>query len=161
MSKPGKKNQSHPSATIAVNRKAKHDYTIERNFEAGIVLQGWEVKSIRQGRLQLKEGYVILKHDEVWLIGVNITPLASASTHVKPDPTRTRKLLLHRKEISTLIGLVEQKGYTLVPLTLYWKKNQIKLDIGLAKGKKKFDKRVAEKNKDWTRQKQRLMKENR
>lgn len=141
--------------TIAVNRKALHEYTIEERYEAGITLQGWEVKSLRAGKIQLDQGYVILKNQEVWLIGAQITPLITASTHIHPDPQRTRKLLLHHHEISKLIGRVERKGYTLVPLKLYWKNNRVKLEIGLAKGKKLHDKRAAEKERDWQRSKAR------
>jgi SsrA-binding protein len=141
--------------TIAVNRKAHHDYSIEERYEAGIALQGWEVKSLRAGKIQLDQGYVILKDQEVWLIGAQISPLLTASTHVHPDPQRTRKLLLHDREISKLIGSVERKGYTLVPLKLYWKNNRVKLEIGLAKGKKLYDKRASEKERDWQRSKER------
>jgi SsrA-binding protein len=144
--------------TIAVNRKARHDYTIEDCYEAGISLQGWEVKSLRAGKIQLDQGYVILKNGEVWLIGAQISPLNTASTHIHPDPQRTRKLLLKEREISRLIGYVERKGYTLVPLKLYWKNNKVKLEIGLAKGKKLYDKRAAEKDKDWQRSKERKLK---
>lgn len=144
---------------IAVNRKALHEYIIEQRFEAGLVLQGWEVKSLRAGKIQLDQGYVIIKKSEAWLLGANISPLPTASTHTEHDPQRTRKLLLHHDEISKLIGNVERKGYTLVPLNLYWKKNRVKLEIALAKGKKLHDKRAAEKEKDWQRQKQRSMKD--
>jgi SsrA-binding protein len=154
-----KKNKdSSGSSTIALNRQATHDYFIEERYEAGLALQGWEVKSLRAGRAQLKESYVVLKSGEAWLIGSHISALASASTHVDPDPTRTRKLLLHRQELSKLIGHVERKGYTLVPLALYWKKGRAKLEIGLAKGKKQHDKRATEKDRDWAREKQRIMK---
>ncbi len=154
-----KKNKdSSGSSTIALNRQATHDYFIEERFEAGLALQGWEVKSLRAGRAQLKESYVVLKGGEAWLIGSHISPLSTASTHVDPDPTRTRKLLLHRGELSKLIGHVERKGYTLVPLALYWKKGRAKLEIGLAKGKKLHDKRAVEKDRDWQREKQRVMK---
>jgi len=152
-------NQKHNTdQTIAVNRKAHHEYHIEERFEAGIALQGWEVKSLRAGRTQLDQGYVILKNNEVWLIGASITPLQTASTHINPDPQRTRKLLLHQREIAKLIGNVERKGYTLIPLSLYWKGKNVKLQIGLAKGKKAHDKRASEKDRDWEREKQRLMK---
>ncbi len=153
-----KKNQVGDS-TIAQNRAATHDYFIEERFEAGLVLQGWEVKSLRDGRAQLKESYVVLKNGEAWLLGSHISPLTSASTHVQPDPVRTRKLLLHASELSRLIGHVERKGYTLVPLAMYWKKGRAKLEIGLAKGKKLHDKRATEKDKDWQREKQRVMKQ--
>lgn len=153
-----KKNQNGDS-NIAQNRVATHDYFIEERFEAGLVLQGWEVKSLREGRAQLKESYVVLKNGEAWLLGSHISPLTSASTHIQPDPVRTRKLLLHGSELSRLIGHVERKGYTLVPLSMYWKKGRAKLQIGLAKGKKLHDKRAAEKDKDWQREKLRVMKQ--
>jgi SsrA-binding protein len=143
--------------SIVENRKAFHDYFIEQRLEAGIALAGWEVKAIRAGRAQIKEAYVIVSNDEIFLIGCHISPLISASTHVTPDPTRTRKLLLHAGEISRLIGAVEQDGYTLVPLDLHYKNGRIKLEIGLAKGKKQYDKRQDEKEKDWRREQQRLM----
>jgi len=152
------KNQAGDS-TIALNRQATHDYFIEERFEAGLVLHGWEVKSLRAGRAQLKESYVILKDGEAWLFGAHISPLTSASTHVNPDPVRTRKLLLHKPELNRLIGHVERKGYTLIPLALYWKRGRAKLEIGLARGKKQHDKRAAEKEKDWQREKQRIMKQ--
>jgi len=143
--------------SIVENRKAFHDYFIEQRLEAGIALEGWEVKAIRAGRAQIKEAYVIVSNDEIFLIGCHISPLISASTHVTPDPTRTRKLLLHAGEISRLIGSVEQDGYTLVPLDLHYKNGRIKLEIGLAKGKKQYDKRQDEKEKDWRREQQRLL----
>lgn len=146
------------SNTIALNKKARHDYLIEEQFEAGIVLEGWEVKSLREGRIQLKESYVFVKNGEVWMSGTHISPLLSASTHVNPDPLRVRKLLLNRQEINKLIGLVERKGYTLIPLAMYWKKGRAKLEIGLGKGKKLHDKRATSKERDWQRDKQRLMK---
>ena len=142
---------------IARNKTAFHDYFIEERFEAGLVLQGWEVKSLRAGRAQLKESYVLIKDGEAYLFGCHMAPLSSASTHINPDPTRTRKLLLHREELSRLIGSVERKGYTLVPLSLYWKQGRVKLDMGLAKGKKAYDKRAADKERDWQRDKQRLL----
>lgn len=145
-------------ATVALNRKARHDYTIEENFEAGIVLQGWEVKSIRASKVQISDSYVLIRKGEAWLIGSHISPLLSASTHVKPDETRTRKLLLHRREINRLIGLIERRGYTLIPLSLYWKQGRLKLNLGLAKGKKLHDKRETSKDRDWNKQKQRLLK---
>jgi SsrA-binding protein len=150
--------KQNTNQTIAQNRKAQHEYHIEERFEAGIALEGWEVKSLRAGKTQLDQSYVILKNNEVWLIGALITPLQTASTHIHPDPQRTRKLLLHQREIAKLIGSVERKGYTLIPLSLYWKGNHIKLQIGLAKGKKAHDKRATEKDRDWQRQKQRLLK---
>lgn len=143
--------------TIARNKKAFHDYFIEERFEAGIGLQGWEVKSLRAGRAQLKESYVLMKDGEAYLFGCHISPLSSASTHVNADPTRTRKLLLHREELNRLIGAVERKGYTLIPLAVYWKRSKAKLEIGLAKGKKAYDKRATEKERDWQRDKQRLL----
>jgi SsrA-binding protein len=142
---------------IVDNRKAFHDYFIEERFEAGIALEGWEVKAIRAGRAQLKEAYVTLKGGEVFLIGAHVSPLGSASTHVNPDPVRTRKLLLHAEEIKRLIGKVERAGYTLVPLNLHYAKGRIKIEIGLAKGKKQYDKRATEREREWERQKQRLM----
>lgn len=143
--------------SIAENKKAFHDYFIEEKIEAGLVLEGWEVKSIRAGRTQLKEAYVIVKDGEVWLLGCHISPLTTASTHVKPDPVRTRKLLLHEREIARLIGKVERAGYALVPLNMHFSKGRVKLEIGLAKGKKQYDKRESEKQKDWEREKARLM----
>jgi SsrA-binding protein len=142
---------------IVDNKKAFHDYFIEERFEAGLVLEGWEVKAIRAGRVQLKEAYVILRGEEVYLIGCHISPLPTASTHIQPDPVRTRKLLLHAEEISKLIGKVERAGYTLVPLDLHYSKGRVKLAIGLAHGKKQHDKRESEKKRDWEREKQRLM----
>ncbi|HLU77519.1 MAG TPA: SsrA-binding protein SmpB [Burkholderiales bacterium] len=147
--------------SIVDNRKAFHDYFIEERFEAGIVLEGWEVKAIRAGRVQLKEAYIVIRNAELFLIGAHISPLGSASTHVNPDPVRTRKLLLHAEEIRKLIGKVERAGYTLVPLNLHYKRGRIKLDMGLAKGKKQYDKRRAEKDREWQREKQRLLRANR
>jgi SsrA-binding protein len=144
--------------SIAQNKKAFHDYFVEERFEAGIVLEGWEVKAIRAGRVQLQEAYVIVRNTEIFLIGCHISPLPTASTHIKPDPTRTRKLLLHAGEISALIGSVERAGYTLVPLDLHYLKGRIKLEIGLAKGKKQHDNRATEKEREWQREKQRLLK---
>jgi SsrA-binding protein len=143
--------------SIVENKKAFHDFFIEERFEAGLVLEGWEVKSIRAGRAQLKEAYVIVNNAALWLIGSHISPLPEASTHINPDPVRTRKLLMRSAEIHKLIGKVERAGYTLVPLNLHYTKGRIKLDIGLAKGKKQHDKREAEKDRDWQREKQRLM----
>jgi SsrA-binding protein len=143
--------------SIVENRKAFHDYFIEQRFEAGLALQGWEVKAIRAGRVQLKEAYVIVSNGEIFLVGCHISPLASASTHFVPDPTRTRKLLLHAEEISRLIGSVERAGYALVPLNLHYKGGRIKLEVGLARGKRQYDKREAERQKDWRRDQQRLM----
>ncbi len=159
MAKKGKKKSpSSGGSTIALNKKASHDYHIEQRFEAGLALEGWEVKSMRAGRVQLKESYVVIKDAEAFLLGCHITPLPTASTHISPDPTRTRKLLMHRYELSRLIGQVERAGYTLVPTALYWKKGRAKLEIGLAKGKKQHDKRASEKDKDWKRDKERMMK---
>jgi SsrA-binding protein len=143
--------------TIAQNKKAFHDYFVEERVEAGIALEGWEVKSIRAGRAQLKEAYVVVRSGEVFLIGCHVSPLPTASTHIHPDPTRTRKLLLHAEEIRRLIGKVEQRGYTLVPLDLHYRGGRIKLEIGLARGKKQHDKRDAEKEREWERERQRLM----
>ncbi|MGA0024687.1 MAG: SsrA-binding protein SmpB [Burkholderiales bacterium] len=143
--------------SIVQNKKAFHDYFIEQRFEAGIALEGWEVKAIRSGRSQLKEAYVIVSNSELFLIGCHISPLPTASTHVQPDPVRTRKLLLHAEEITRLIGSVERAGYTLVPLDFHFAKGRIKLEIGLAKGKKQHDKRATEKDKEWRREQQRLL----
>jgi len=143
--------------SIAQNKKAFHDYFIEQRFEAGIALEGWEVKAIRAGRVQLKEAYVIVHNGEIFLIGSHVSALPTASTHVTPDPTRTRKLLLHAGEIDKLIGSVERAGYALVPLDMHFKKGRIKLEIGLAKGKKQHDKRATEKEREWRREQQRLL----
>ncbi|MGB4673505.1 MAG: SsrA-binding protein SmpB [Azovibrio sp.] len=143
--------------SITNNKKAFHDYFIEEKYEAGIALEGWEVKAIRAGRVQIKEAYVIIKRGEIFLLGMHITPLPTASTHVQPDPVRTRKLLLHSSEIMKLIGKVERAGFTLVPLDLHYTRGRIKAEIGLAKGKKQHDKREDAKEKDWAREKQRLM----
>ena len=143
--------------SIVQNKKAFHDYFVEERFEAGMMLEGWEVKSIRAGHVQLKEAYVVVKNAEIYLIGCHVTPLAAASTHIHPDPTRTRKLLLHAEEIRKLIGKVERAGYTLVPLDLHYLRGRVKLEVGLAKGKKQHDKREAEKDKDWKREQQRLL----
>ena len=145
------------SSTIALNKKARHDYFLEERFEAGLALQGWEVKSLREGRVQLTESYIIIQNGEAWLFGFHIAPLLSASTHITPDPTRTRKLLLHRRELDKLIGAVERKGFTLVPLAMYWKHGRAKLEIALARGKQSHDKRATEKDRDWNRSKQRLL----
>jgi SsrA-binding protein len=143
--------------TIAQNRRARHDYFIDERYEAGLVLMGWEVKSLRAGRVQLAEGYVVVRNDEAWLQGSHLTPLNSASTHVLPDPTRSRKLLMKRRELDHLVGAVERKGYTLVPLSLYWKGGRAKLEVGLARGKKQHDKRASEKDRDWDREKSRAL----
>lgn len=146
------------SRSIAVNKKARHDYFIEEKFEAGLALEGWEVKSLRAGRAQVTESYVHLRDGEAWLLGAHITPLNTASTHVQADPTRTRKLLLHRHELDRLVGAVERKGFTLVPLDLHWSRGRAKIEIGLAKGKKQHDKRATKKERDWQRQKARILK---
>ena len=143
--------------SIVQNRKAFHDYFIEERYEAGLVLEGWEVKAVRAGRAQLAESYVVVKDAALWLIGAHISPLLAASTHINPDPARTRKLLLREEEIRRLIGKVEQRGYTLVPIDLHFKAGRIKLEIALAKGKQLHDKRASERDKDWNREKQRLM----
>jgi len=152
-------NGSSGSMSITVNKKAFHDYSVEEKYEAGIALQGWEVKAIRAGRMNIKESYVIIRNGELFLIGMHITALPTASTHVNPDPTRTRKLLLHDHEIMKLIGKVERAGYALVPLDLHYTRGRIKLEIGLAKGKKQHDKRGDEQEKDSKREAQRAMKE--
>lgn len=144
--------------TIAQNRKARFEYFIEESFEAGLALEGWEVKSLRAGKAQLTESYVILRDGEAWLLGAHVTPLVSASTHVTADPTRTRRLLLHRQELDRLTGLVERRGYALVALELYWSRGKVKLKVGLAKGKKQHDKRATEKERDWERDKARILK---
>jgi SsrA-binding protein len=143
--------------SIVENRKAFHDYFIEERFEAGIALEGWEVKAIRAGRAQLKEAYVIVSNGELFLLGAHVSPLPTASTHVNPDPTRTRKLLLNASEINKLIGAVERAGYTLIPINLHYARRRIKLEIGLAKGKKQHDKRATERDRDWKREQQRLL----
>jgi SsrA-binding protein len=153
-----KKSKKPAGDVIAVNRRARHDYFIEESLEAGLVLEGWEVKSLRAGNAQLQEGYVTVRNGEAWLIGAHFPPLKTVSTHVKPDPTRSRKLLLHRQELDRLVGAVERKGYALVPLDLHWHKGRAKLAIGLAKGKKQHDKRAADKDRDWQRQKARILK---
>ena len=147
--------------SIVENRKAFHDYFIEERFEAGIVLEGWEAKAIREGRVQLKEAYVIVSNGEVFLLGSHVSPLPTASTHVQPDPTRTRKLLLNASQINKLIGAVERAGYTLVPINMHYTRGRIKVEIGLAKGKKQHDKREAEKDRDWKREQQRLLRHTR
>lgn len=145
------------AATIARSKRARFEYHLEDRFEAGIELKGWEVKALRAGRVQFNESYVLIKNREAFLIGCLITPLASASSHVEADPSRTRRLLLHRRELDRLIGMVERSGYTLVPISMYWKKGNVKVEIALARGKKLHDKRRDEKNRDWERQKARLM----
>ncbi len=154
-----KKNKKINSNTIAVNKKARHDYFIEQSLEAGLSLEGWEVKSLRDNKVQIKESYVILKNNELFLFGSHISPLKYASTHVNADPTRIRKLLLHRLEINRIKDKINQKGATVVPLKLYWLRGKVKLEIGVAKGKKEYDKRQDIKEKDWKRDKQRALKE--
>ena len=158
MSKP--KTPAANSGTIALNKKAKHDYFIEQRFEAGIALTGWEVKSLREGKVQLVDSYIMLKNNEAFLLGAHITPLKTASTHVIADPTRTRKLLLHARELDKLIGGVQAKGFACVPLALYWKGHLVKCEIALVRGKKDFDKRQSLKERDWDREKQRVVREN-
>lgn len=156
--KKSKKKNKQSDNTIAVNRQASHEFFIEEQFEAGLVLEGWEVKSLREGRVQLKESHIIIHKGEAWLLGAHISPLLSASTHIVPDRVRRKKLLLHKNELDKLIGAVERKGYTIIPLSMYWIKGRAKLKIGLAKGKKLHDKRAVAKDKDWQRDKERLMK---
>lgn len=146
------------SATIVVNRKARFEYFIEEEFEAGLVLQGWEIKSLRAGKVNLSDAHVIMKNNEAWLLGAQIQPLPTASTHLHPDSLRTRKLLLNRNELSRLIGSVERQGYTLIPLSLYWKRYHVKMRVALAKGKKTHDKRETVKDRDWARSHSRIMK---
>ena len=153
-----KKTKQAAGNIIAVNRKARHDYFIDDDFEAGLVLEGWEAKSLRAGNAQLSESYVIIRNGEAWLVGAHFSPLTSASTHIKADPTRSRKLLLQRDELDRLIGAVERKGIALVPLDLHWTKGRAKLKVGVARGKKKHDKRAATKDRDWQRQKARILK---
>ena len=153
-----KKGKKPAGNTIAVNRRARHDFFIEDTLEAGLALEGWEAKSLREGRAQLAEAYVTLKNNEAWLIGAHFSPLKTTASHIKADPTRSRKLLLHRHEIDRLTGAVERKGYALIPLDLHWHKGRAKLTIGLAKGKKQHDKRAADKDRDWQRQKERILK---
>ncbi len=150
--------KKHTSNTIALNRKARFDYFIEQEFESGMALEGWEVKSLRAGRAQLKESYVVILRGELFLIGAHFSPLISVSTHITPDPVRSRKLLLHKKEISRLIGAVERAGYTIVPLSMYWMRGRAKAKIALAKGKKQYDKRETIKQREWDRDKHRLLK---
>jgi len=159
--KQGKKQAAKENPLIADNRRARHDYFIEETYEAGLSLMGWEVKSLRAGRAQLKEAYVFLKDTEAYLFGAHVSALPTTSTHVIPDPIRTRKLLLNRAELNRLIGAVERRGYTLIPLELYWKSGRVKLKLGLAKGKKEHDKRDTSKERDWQREKSRLLKSSR
>lgn len=144
---------------IAVNRRAKFDYHLEDFFEAGLVLEGWEVKSLRAGKANLSEAYVLLKDGEAWLFGCRIEPLNTVSTHFTPDPMRTRKLLLHQKEIGQIFGAIQKQGYTCIPVNLHWSRGRAKCDIALAKGKQTHDKRAAQKDRDWKRQKERIMKQ--
>ena len=155
----GKKKPKAQSSTIALNKRAKFDYQLHDRFEAGLALEGWEVKSLRAGICQLMDTYVLLKGGEAFLLGCNITPLPSASSHVSADPQRTRKLLLHKKEIARLIGATQQKGQTCIPVALYWKRNRVKCEIALATGKKEHDKRATIKERDWNRDKGRLLKQ--
>jgi SsrA-binding protein len=155
----GKKKTKKPAGdVIAVNRRARHDYFIEDRLEAGLELEGWEVKSLRAGNAQITEAYVNLRNGEAWLVGAHFAPLKTVSTHIKADPARARKLLLHRYELDRLTGAVERKGYALVPLDLHWFKGRAKLNLGLAKGKKQHDKRTDKKDRDWQRQKERILK---
>jgi len=158
MAKKNKSSANNGSNTIALNKKAKFDYFLQERFETGLVLEGWEVKSLRSGKVQLRDSYVFIKEGEAFLFGALITPLPTASTHIHPDAQRTRKLLLHRAELNKLIGSVERKGLTLVATAMYWKQGRAKLEIALAKGKKEFDKRDTEKQRDWNREKERLFK---
>ncbi|MGD2127819.1 MAG: SsrA-binding protein SmpB [Lysobacterales bacterium] len=144
--------------TIAVNKRARFEYHVEERLEAGLALEGWEVKALREGRVQFADSYVLLKDNEAWLFGCLINPLPTVSTHITPDPTRTRKLLLHRREIDHLIGAVDRKGFTAVPTAMYWLRGKVKVEIGLAKGKREHDKRRSQKDRDWERQKSRIMK---
>lgn len=152
------RSKPQPDPRIAVNKKARHDYFIVEQLEAGLVLEGWEVKSLREKSIHLKESYVLIRDMQAWLLGAHIAPLATASTHKATDPTRTRKLLLHKDEIAKLVGAVEQKGYTIIPLSMYWKKGVVKLGIAVAKGKHRHDRRASIKERDWKRDQQRLLK---
>jgi len=157
MAKKAGKDKAKAGGTIALNKRARHDYHLEERFEAGLALQGWELKSIRAGRANISEAYAVIRSGELFLFGAQITPLISASSHTVADAMRTRKLLLHRREIDQLIGKVEREGYTLVPTAMYWKGNKVKAEVALARGKQKHDKRDAERERDWNREKQRLM----
>jgi len=150
--------KSSAQKTIALNKRARYEYAIEERIEGGVALEGWEVKALRAGHIQFADSYVLLKDKEAFLFGTTITPLATASTHIHPDPMRTRKLLLHRRQIDQLVVAVDRKGYTVVPTAMYWSKGKVKVEIGLAKGKKEYDKRKVEKDRDWDREKGRLMK---
>jgi SsrA-binding protein len=153
-----KKKKTDNSNVIAANRRTRHDYFIEDRLEAGLSLEGWEVKSLREGRAQLAESYVHIRNGEAWLVGAHFSPLRTTSTHIRAEPTRSRKLLLHRHELDRLIGAVERKGYALVPLDLHWTKGRVTLQVGLARGKKQHDKRASNKERDWARQKERILK---
>ena len=157
MAKKAGKDKAKAGGTIALNKRARHEYHLEERFEAGLALQGWELKSIRAGRANITEAYAVIRNGELFLFGAQITPLISASSHSVADAMRTRKLLLHRREIDELIGKVEREGYTLVPTAMYWKGNKVKAEIALARGKQKHDKRDAERERDWSREKQRLL----
>ena len=157
MSKANKDKKSN-SNTIVLNKKARHDFVLEERFEAGLILQGWEVKSLRAKKVQIRDSYVFIKNNEAWLSSTVITPLETASTHIHPEPSRVRKLLLHRDEINKMIGAVDRKGYTLVATAMYWKHGRAKLEVALAKGKKEHDKRASEKDRDWKREKARILK---
>ena len=152
------KKKPDKSNVIAANKRARHDYFIEDRLEAGLALEGWEVKSLRDGRAQLTESYVNIRNGEAWLVGAHFSPLTTTSTHIHAEPTRSRKLLLHRNELDRLVGAVERKGYALIPLDLHWTKGRVKLDVGLARGKKQHDKRAASKDRDWERQRARILK---
>jgi len=158
MAKKAKNQKKDSGSSIALNKKARHDYAISETLEAGVSLLGWEVKSLRDKRVNITDTYVMIQKGEAYLVGANITPLPTASTHITPEPTRARKLLLHRLELDKLIGQVERKGFTLVPMKLYWKKGRAKLEIGIGKGKKLHDKRADLKERDWQRDKERLFK---
>lgn len=153
------KGKSDGNSTIALNKRARHEYYIEQRFEAGVALLGWEVKSLRQGRLNFADSYALIKNGELYLFGAQITPLNTVSTHVVAEPTRTRKLLLHRNEIDQLIGAVERKGYTVIPTAMYWKGGRAKVELGVARGKQAHDKREVEKERDWQRERQRLLRQ--
>lgn len=155
----GKSRKSSNAGTIAVNRRARFDYELTEKFEAGLVLEGWEVKAIREGNAQLTDSYVLLRDGEAWLLGANIIPLASASTHVVADPQRTRKLLLHARELARIFAATQQKGFSCVATALYWKGNKVKCEIALGKGKKSHDKRATQRDRDWERQKERIMRQ--
>ncbi|HRQ63811.1 MAG TPA: SsrA-binding protein SmpB [Xanthomonadaceae bacterium] len=154
-----KKSDKDSGSTIALNKRARFEYSLEDRFEAGVALEGWEVKALRAGRIAFSESYALIKNGEIFLFGAQITPLISASTHVRPDDRRTRKLLLHKREIARLIGAVERDGYTVIPTAMYWKNNRVKVELALARGKKLHDKRATEKERDWQRDKQRVMRQ--